>query len=236
MGTQVGSLLKKQLIVSVIDDEEKMKKATPVINSPKFQSWIAQRDRDRVKNMLEQEHECDWIVVRAKRNGSVVAIDWEFDESVGNANEYHVSGTIWEIDLEPDSESLAGGLIASAKGNGWVRLELEEGSAYYVDFLVTRVEEVRDSRDIQRITFNIAIPLSDERRTLLRKAVELDQHPEEAIRSEFEEFFSKRETFDELYKCGIERIKAKNLPSEEAEEQIGDFKEYVAWMKEKFKM
>lgn len=177
--------------------------------------------------------------VEVQRQENVVTINWKLKESVANPQQVHVTGSAWEIDLIPDTKSdLTGGLIVSANGSGSVRLELEEGIAYQFEFQFVDLTE-RNEEDVEPMVdvvfFQVAIPLSNERKALLRKAVTLNFEPEEAIRHEVNSFLGKRTALEDALKNGIAQIKAKRLSAEDEEEQIQDLSDHVKFLINKYK-
>ena len=164
--------------------------------------------------------------VEVQRQENIVTINWKMKEWVEDPAQFSVSGSAWEIDLIPDPDKArTGGLIATGTGNGSVRLELEEGISYqfvfqFLNLTTCNKEDVEPSLDV--VYFQVAIPLSDERKALLRKAVTLNFQPEEAIRHEVNSFIGKRAALDEALKDGIAQIKAKKLRPKDEKEKIED--------------
>jgi hypothetical protein len=185
-----------------------------------------------IDEVLTQVHRCSFAIVKAKREKNVVIIDWQFSEHIDDSTYLHICGSAWEISLIPSFAPWAGGLIVSSHENGSVRLELEEGVAYHFSFTLQRKQANKD--DIEAITFQVCIPLSDERKALLRKAVLLNSDPEEAIRHEMNTFLRKRATLDESLRNAIEEIKAKKLSSEDEQEAIEDINDLARSLKDKF--
>ena len=132
---------------------------------------------------------------------------------------------------------MTGGLIATGTGNGSVRLELEEGISYLFNFIFLHpTDGEEDKVVIDQVYFQVAIPLSDERKALLRKAVTLNFQPEEAIHHEVESFMGKRTALDEALKNGITQIKAKKLRPKDEKEAIKYLTLYVQSLLSKFQV
>jgi len=188
-----------------------------------------------INAMLRQVHECSWASMEVKRQGNTVNIEWAMNRSAGNPDKFIVTATAADIALLPHHETYRHSFIYSGKGNGSVNLELEEGHSYYVEFTfmdedeyTTRQKEQRRGSTetlIQCIIFQVGIPLSDERKELLRQAVKLTSDPSEKARHELEKYLSLENTFHEMDKKAIEQIKALKLPEAEEEARIERFKE-----------
>jgi len=154
--------------------------------------------------------------VEVQRQKNIVTINWKMKEWIEDPNQIHVTGSAWEIDLIPDPDACTGGLIATGTGNGSVRLELEEGISYQFKFQFlhpTDGEKVDEEVVVDVVFFQVAIPLSDERKALLRKAVTLNFQPDAAIRHDVDSFLDKRTALDEALNDGIAKIKAKKCPA-----------------------
>ena len=175
--------------------------------------------------------------VEVQRQENIVTINWKMKEWVEDPTQFSVSGSAWEIDLIPGHEALTGGLIATGTGNGSVRLELEEGISYLFNFIFLHpTDGEEDKVVIDQVYFQVAIPLSDERKALLRKAVTLNFQPEEAIHHEVESFMGKRTALDEALKNGITQIKAKKLRPKDEKEAIKYLTLYVQSLLSKFQV
>lgn len=173
--------------------------------------------------------------VEVQRQENIVTINWKMKKWVEDPNRIHVTGSAWEIDLIPGHEELTGGLIATGTGNGSVRLELEEGISYLFNFIFLHpTDGEKDKVVIDEVYFQVAIPLSDERKALLRKAVTLNFQPDEAIRHEVNSFMGKRAALDEALKDGIAQIKAKKLRPKDEKEAIEDLNLHVKSLINKF--
>ena len=194
--------------------------------------------RDTFNAMTHQVRECSMAILDVNRQENVVTIKWDLKESVENPQQISVTGTAWEIKFSPDLDAWTGGLIVSTDGSGSVRLELEEGISYQFKFFFMDKDTVNKEdkeMDLDVVFFQVAIPLSDERKALLRKAVTLNFQPEEAIHHEVESFMGKRAALDEALKDGIAQIKAKKLRPKDEKEAIEDLNLHVKSLINKFK-
>lgn len=232
MGDKTESALKKYCL-DIPLPEDQARKMVSIINSPEMKT-NRRESRQLINNfILRQVHQCGLAQMEVVRQEHVVTVNWMIDASVGPPSDYFVCGAAWEIKLVPDHGVLDGGVIVSKDGNGSVRLELEQGCAYYFQFNFMRNN---DLASLQAIMFQVAIPLSDERKSLLRKAVVLDLHPEERVRHKMQAFLDKQDAFDEMNEKAIERIKAKNLPPDEERQRIEDFNDYAKSVKDQLGM
>lgn len=190
------------------------------------------------QSILEQEYHCNTAIVSIKRERSSVTIEWRITEPDRNALDFAVNATMYEIDFIPNRAGFRGGAVVSTKGNGNIRLELEEGFAYYCNFIFMDIIEYNKqnySRDlISNIELQFAIPLSDERKSLLRKAVLLRDSPEERLRHDLRSFRNNQDAYDDMLRKGIEEIKSKGLNPDAERDQIEDFEDYAKSIKGKF--
>jgi hypothetical protein len=237
MAEKIGRTLKDQLLGPFVVGKEVAEKLTANMNHPALQQNARELRKLLIQNILEQTHECKCAYLRVKRDKNNVTINWKFKEHVKNPEKYSVVALAREIDLVPDNNNLPGGLIVSSHGDGEVDLELEEGFSYHFHFnFASRENEGGEFDVLDVILFQIAIPLSDERKKLLRKAVSLDLNPDERIRHEVEMNLKKRDTFDEVCEKAVENIKAKKLSPKETKKRIQDFMEDIENLKDKFGM
>ena len=238
MDAKVGSALKKQILKPNWPDDQ-VRKVSVAMNSPEMETHRRELRQLVTSFVLRQVHDCEWAQVEVVRQENNVTLKWAFKMSAGTPEKYTVIANAWEILLVPNFERADGGLIVSTRGNGSIHLELEEGVAYVFEFLFADRDKYYAS-DVeimpQCILFQVAIPLSDERKALLRKAVGLDLHPEERVRHKMETYLDKQDAFDEVSKQAIERIKAKGLSPDEERERIEDFNDYAKSVKDQLGM
>lgn len=235
MAETIGRTLKEQLLGPFTVDQKVAEALTAGMNSPESQHHGRELRKSLIQDILEQTHECICASLRVKRNKNNVTINWKFKTHVTNPEKYSVVALAREIDLVPDTNNLPGGLIVSSHGDGEVDLELEEGFSYHFHFNFAAGKNEEGKFDVlDGILFQVAIPLSDERKMLLRKAVSLDLNPGERIRHEVEMKLKKRDTFDEMCEKAVEKIKAKKLSPKETKKRIQDFMEDMEYLKDKF--
>ena len=232
MDDKAESALKKYRL-AIEWPEDQARKVTSVINSPEMQTNRRETRQLMNKSILRQVHQCELAQVEVVRQENVVTLNWMINVAVESPDDYCVCGAAWEIKLVPDAGRLDGGVIVSKNGNGSVCLELEQGCAYYFQFSFMHKDDIKS---IQATIFQVAIPLSDERKSLLRKAVGLDLHPEERVRHKMQSFLDKQDAFDEMTEKAIERIKAKELPPDEERDRIEDFNDYAKSVKDQLGM
>jgi len=241
MDEKIESALARQLIPPPFT-QERLDRIMKVCDSTGLIQGMRKMSHLYVETMLEQEYKCEWADVHVKREKNKVNISWKLTEVPKDPQDIAVTGYAHEIGLIPDPEELPGGVIVSGRGSGEVSLELEEGSAYYFFFPFLNSEMYenksvgRNSELVQAVEFIVAIPLSDERKLLLRKAIKLDLNPEERVRHEFNTFLKKQDVFDEMREEGIRKIKAKGLSPDEEEQRIADFEDYTKNLKDRFGM
>jgi hypothetical protein len=132
MGKEVGNILKGQLLGPMEVEQKTYDHIMHVVSTPEMQANRRERTRLAIISMLEQDYECDWVNLHVKRQEHVVTIDWKFRTSAGDPGNYVVVGMIYEIDLSPTAGNMASGRIVNTRGNGSVRLELEEGCVYHM--------------------------------------------------------------------------------------------------------
>ena len=208
------------------------KKADEYFNSPEGMANRQNMAELRAEEALRQTPKCALASVEVEREENAVTITWELFGRKENAEKFYVLGLAWEIGFRPDPNDFLEGLIVETYGNGSKRLELEEGRSYLFEFSFSQT-----GNDVLALTsFVVAIPLSDERKALLRKAVKLNSQPEEAIRHEVTSFLSKRAVREEELQKGIAQIKAKKLSSEDEQEEIKDFIDHVKVLSSKYKI
>ncbi|HLX70512.1 MAG TPA: hypothetical protein VKV04_12875 [Verrucomicrobiae bacterium] len=207
----------------------------------------AEKRKIVVNSMLRQVHECPWASMEVKRQENKVTIEWAIKSSAGNPDRYIVTGTVADIALLPRPENYSHSFLHTGKGDGSVNLELEEGHSYYFEFTFLDEDEYnagvkRGQRGgttgtlVDTILFLVGIPLSDERKELLRKAVKITSDPSEMVRHEIEQRMNLANTFDEMLKKAVEQIKAMELSQSEKEERIDQLKEDIERLKDRYGM
>jgi hypothetical protein len=195
-----------------------------------------------VLGILEQEYVATFAKIYVKREECSVTIRWVFHRAVDSPYNYQVRGHLREMQLIPDESYAFQQEVWNGFGNGEVKLKLVEGCSYYFKFYFIETKKadqdkgMKHARDYYDIyTFQVAVPLSDEKRALLEKAYLLAKDPEEMVRHETNQFLKLQNTFGEMLKSGIEQIKSKKLSEDEEEGEIEDLKERLDVLKMKLK-
>jgi hypothetical protein len=203
----------------------------------------AEQRKLTVRHILEQRHSGNFAIIDVIRKERSVTISWEFWASVKNPSNFKVMGIIREMKLIPDPSYDADGYVADTHGNGSVQLELEEGCSYYFEFLFANVKDLEKADETKEIKeymdivyFQVAVPMSNASKALFKKAAKIVHDPKENARHESGKYLDLLDTFDNELKNGVERIKQKKLSEEEEEDQIEQFKEHIAMMKEHLRM
>lgn len=196
-----------------------------------------------VRHILEQRYRGRFAVLDVIRKECAVTISWEFMESVENQSKYKVMGLMREMSLVPDPSYDMDSLVVKTDGKGSVQLDLEEGCSYYFEFFFDDVEQLEkctvdeyQKKFFDCLYFQVAVPLSDDSKSLFKKAAKIERNPEEMIQHESDKYLGLQDKFDEMLKIGIERIKSKKLSDDEEEDQIEKFKEHLESMKDRLKM
>jgi hypothetical protein len=193
-----------------------------------------------VSRILEQSHESRWAKFTVTRKETDVRIEWKFLPSMAEPLKFIVFGHMREMSLIPDPSYDTEQLIALEDGNGSVNLGLEEGQSYYFQFIILNNPKCDlknssfDYADI--IYFQVSVPLADENKIVVRRALESEHNSTAKIRYAAEKLLEQKDAFDQMVEEGITRIEAKNLPPKIKREKIKDWKEDIEQLKEKFGM
>jgi len=187
--------------------------------------------KERIKYMTEQVHDGKWTTMYVRRTGDTMVINWEYREfAKEDPDNIHVLGSITEIDFIPEAHNLASSLIVSTKGHGTVRVKLEEGIYYLIQFVFvnehTEFNEVAKkdpTNKVDIINFHVAIPLSDDKKAALRDKSAKSKESHEVVRDKLEKFLTVQEAFEEMNRLAIERINARAISPEEKKRQIESF-------------
>jgi hypothetical protein len=195
----------------------------------KLQHLAAENHRLSVKMMLEQQYECRSASLRVRREGNVVNIEWRLKH--GEAKDYFVCGTIRGIDFMPDPSRVKHTPFMVNDGQQFVRLELEEGHAYFFEFIFlpegqsdnnnAETDGARNSLD--EVFFQVAIPLSDGRK--------LNQQPAKKLEIEMMKYLKVDDAYDSMCEIASEHIRSKKLPPEEEQNRIERFKARAGFLK-----
>lgn len=205
--------------------------------------WVVEgKIKDIVRGILEQEYVARFAKIYVTREECSVTIRWVFHRAVDSPNNYLVRGHIREMQLIPNESYPMEQEVCNGFGNGEVKLKLAEGCSYYFKFYFIETKKVDQDKGMEHTleyydiyTFQVAVPLSDEKRALLEKASLLAKDPEEMVRHETNQFLKLQNTFGEMLKSGIEQIKGKKLSEDEEEGEIEDLKERLDVLKMKLK-
>jgi len=184
-----------------------------------------------IKEMLTQHYYCPWAGITVVREGEMVTINWEFASCVLHPEYFYVIGTIEEIRFAPPDFGGADDVVVDHNGgNGSVQLKLVEGCVYYFYFtFMNRHPSLGKEVSMEGITFQVAIPVRDSKKLLLKEVLAND--PGEVLRSKLENILNLEDSFDEWCKIGVERIKAKKLPPDEEKDKIRRFVAQASMLK-----
>jgi len=198
-----------------------------------------------VAGILEQNHIGNWAKVTITRNKANVVLSWEYLPKIKNPSNIEVTIGVREITLEPDPSYGLDRYIHRSCGNGSVQMTLEEGFAYHFSFMFSDLHsEANDSswpednkegpQFVDIVHAQVAIPLSDKKRVLLRNAIKNESDIVDRIHHTAEVILKKEEAYTDACKNGIGRIRARHLSSKEEDEQTQRFLDQMEQKKEEW--
>jgi len=199
---------------------------------------VANRGRETIRLMLQQEHFGEIFSARAFRSGNRVEIGWNFKPGY-DANQYKVVLMGYVVTLDPDDEKdFPGTIFRDQIGEGQINLGFEEGQTIFFElFAVNRGATERDIRSRatgELLGFTVSIPLSREGYELFKRARAEEENPSLKIRENLEAMMDAQDTFDEVRAAAVARIKAKNLSADDERRRLDSLSERIDAMKEEF--
>jgi hypothetical protein len=204
-------------------------KAEHYRNHPKIAPLLEEFQRFQYKKVFEPEFREGWIKVLVRRDGGRVEIRWE--TSRANESSYTCNGFIHENAYFAKEGFLRKFDIPASRGNDRYGLTLEQGLGFHV--YLTFFDEATE--DDLVVTFQIFVPLTPEGKELVTQERLRKENPKDEVAERVDAYLKNQDAFDKALKTGIARIKRKNLPSEEEEQRIEDFREDLKWMMEEFR-
>lgn len=181
------------------------------------------------------------MVIKVNRKGAHVTISWISKDPYTSDNPYRAIGKGYEVPLDPTPQSMDEvDLIDQYAGDGNLVLNLDEGASYIFSFIFHPKDiDFGDKAAATRMTtlaFMVSIPLGEEKRDTLARVESEGFTPNQKIKSEIRGYLDRMRSFDSMVREGIREIKAQNLPPDEEEEKLSEFRDVTAGMKDKFEL
>jgi hypothetical protein len=193
--------------------------------------------RQIVDRMVTQTYSCRVATIRVDRQGCALRIEWKFREGY-NKNDFFVRLVAFRMMLFPSIETLPVQTLREQVGDGDATFGFREGQSF--EFRICFLDQKKPSEIVEElfdlVGFQVSIPLSEENISLLERASKAEQNPDLKVREKLEMLSKTEDAFDEMFSLGIQKINAKNLPPEDAAEQVVRLRERIDKVKQDFEL